>query len=163
VPQWAGAAGAVDAADLVHGGVARRVAVLPEPPKPADRELTRRGVHYQNETEDLVELLHVLGVPNVEVIANPAAGTDAEGQVLTRWCDQYRFGSIVVVSASDHSRRVRRVLRRALDGHLTKVLIRSARFSSFDPDRWWQTHDGIRTGIVELEKLLLDIARHPIP
>jgi hypothetical protein len=35
-------------------------------------------------------------------------------------------------------------------------------YSEFDPDRWWQTRDGARIGLVELQKLLLDLARHPI-
>jgi hypothetical protein len=162
VPQWTGSAGAIDAADLVHSGIASRVAVLAAPPKPAELELTRRGISYQSETADLVQLLRSLGVAQIDVIANPADGTEAEGQLLPSWCDQHQVRSLVVVSAPDHSRRVRRVLHRSLAGRPTKVVIRSARYSLFDPDRWWETRDGIRTGIVELEKLLLDIARHPI-
>jgi len=42
------------------------------------------------------------------------------------------------------------------------VRIRSARYSSFDPDRWWTTRDAVRTEIVEIQKLLLDVVRHPI-
>src|SRR5438445_9062118 len=49
VPVWAGVAGAIDAADMVHSNVAGRVAVLAEPPKPAERELTRRGASYHDE------------------------------------------------------------------------------------------------------------------
>ena len=49
-----------------------------------------------------------------------------------------------------------------MKGHPTKVTVRSARYLVFDPDRWWETHGGIRTEVEELEKLLLDILRHPI-
>jgi len=69
--------------------------------------------------------------------------------------------SIIVVSAPDHSRRVRRVLHRSFRGHQTKVRVRSSRFSGFVPEAWWRTRDGVRTEIVELQKLLLDIAVHP--
>ena len=162
VPVWAGAAGAIDAADLVHSRIAGRVAVLAEPPKPAERELTRRGVAYQDETADLAQLLRSLGIANVEVIPDPADGTHEESHVLLSWCDQRHFRSIVVVSAPDHSRRVRRALHRALRGHPTTVAVRSARYSSFDPDRWWTTRDGVRIEIVELQKLVLDVVRHPI-
>lgn len=162
VPQWAGSGGAIDAADLVHSGIASRVAVLSGPPEPAERELTRRGIPYQNETADLVHLLRSLGVAEIDVIPTPAAGTEAEGQVLSSWCEQHQFRSIIVVSAPDHSRRVRRVLHRSLPGHPRRVVIRSARYSSFDPNRWWETRDNIRITIVELQKLLLDVARHPI-
>lgn len=162
LPKWAGAGGAIDAADLFHSGIASRVAILPEPPRPAEHELTRRGVPYQDETADLVQLLRALGVPNTEVIPDAAAGTEAEGRVLFSWYQQHQFRSIVVVSAPDHSRRVRRVLHRSFAGYPTKVTIRSARYSSFDPDRWWHTREGIRIEIVELQKLLFDLARHPL-
>ena len=162
IPLWAGAAGAIDAADLVQSRIADRVAILTEPPRPAEQELSRRGVSYQDETADLVQVLHALGVTNVEVIPDPAAGTHEESHVLLSWCDQRQFRSIVVVSAPDHSRRVRRVLHRSLLGHPTRVDVRSARYSSFDPNRWWQTREGIRIEIMELQKLLLDVVRHPI-
>jgi len=162
VPRWAGGAGAIDAADLVHRGIAGRVAVLPEPPTPAERELTRRGIFYHDQTADLVQLLHTLGVAKVDVIPDPAAGTQAEAQVLLSWCDRHQFRSIVVISAPDHSRRVRRALQRAWLGHPTNVIVRSARYSPFDPNRWWETRDGIRIAIVELQKLVLDVVRHPM-
>lgn len=162
VPQWTGDAGAIDAADLIRSGIAGRVAVLPEPPKPAEGELARRGIHDRDKTTDMVRLLGLLGVSNVEVISNPAASTEAEGEVLLSWCHQHQFRIIVVVSAPDHSRRVRRVLDRSFRGHPTKILVRSARYAAFDPNEWWKTRDGIRTGIVELQKLLLDFARHPL-
>jgi hypothetical protein len=162
LPIWAGGAGAIDAADLVHSGIAGRVALLTEPSEPAEHELTRRGVFYVDENASVIQLLAALGVRNVEVIPNPAAGTEAEGDVLLSWCDQRQFRSIVVVSSPDHSRRVRRVLRRSLRNHSTKVIVRSARYSSFDPESWWTTRDGLRTEIVEVQKLLFDIVRHPI-
>ena len=163
VPAWAGAAGAIDASDLIQRGIANRVALLPEGPELAEQELARRGVSFGDQNAALVQLFRSLKVANVEVIPDPAAGTEAEGQVLLAWCEQHQFRSILVVSSPDHSRRVGRVIRRAMRGHPTKVMIRSARYSSFDPDRWWTTRDGMRTEIVELEKLLLDVVRHPIP
>jgi hypothetical protein len=162
VPVWAGVAGAIDAADLVHGRIAGRIAVLAGPPNAAEPELTRRGVAYQNETAALAQLLRSLGILNVEVIPDPADGTDEETHVLLSWCEQRHFQSIVVVSPPDHSRRVRRALHRALRGHPTTVAVRSARYSSFDPERWWTTRSGVRIEIVELQKLLLDVVRHPI-
>jgi hypothetical protein len=161
VPRWAGSAAAIDAADLVHGGIASRVAVLREPPKPADQELTRRGVPHVDENAAMVHLLGTLGVVEVEVIPDAATGTEAEGQVLASWSGKGQFRTVLVLSSPDHSRRVRRVLRRAFRGHPTKLMIRSARYSPFDPDSWWTTREGLRTEITEIQKLLLDVVRHP--
>jgi len=162
LPKWAGIAGAIDASDLVRDRIASLVAVLPEPPKPADRELARRGVPHTDENVEVVRLLHALGVANVELIPDPAAGTEDEAKVLLAWCNRRQFRSILVMSGPDHSRRVRRVLRRSLQGTATKITIRSARYSAFDPNRWWLTRDGTRTEIVELQKLVLDVLRHPL-
>jgi hypothetical protein len=49
-----------------------------------------------------------------------------------------------------------------MKGHQTTLTVCSTPYSAFDPDRWWNSRDGIRTEIVESEKLLLDIVRHPI-
>jgi hypothetical protein len=48
-----------------------------------------------------------------------------------------------------------------MKGHQAVVTVRGARYSTFDPSLWWQTRAGVRTGIVELQKLLLDVVRHP--
>ena len=155
-------AGVLEAADLVHSGIATRVAVFADPPDAVDQEFIHRGIPYEDVAARSVRQLRSLAVATTEQIPRAVAGTEDEGLILPEWCDQRQFLSVVVVSAPDHSRRLRRVLHRFMEGHRTRVAVRSAHYSGFDPDRWWQTRDGIRTEIVELEKLLLDLARHPI-
>jgi hypothetical protein len=156
-----GPAGWLQAADLVQGGISKRVAVFTEPLNEEERglkrELIRRGVPYYTK----MQLLRFLGVTDVVEIAG-ADGTEGEGLVLPQWCDEHRFESIIVVTSNHHSRRLRRVLDRAMKGRLTRVTVQSARYSGFDPDRWWKTRGGIRTEIIELQKLLLDFLLHPI-
>jgi hypothetical protein len=48
-------------------------------------------------------------------------------------------------------------------GHATRIVVRPARYADFDASGWWKTRRGIRIAIVELEKLALDLARHPVP
>jgi hypothetical protein len=139
------------------------VAVFTEPPDTlVDREFIRRGIPYEDAAARSVRQLRALGVDTIDRIPSYVTGTEDEGPALADWCDQHRFRSVVVVSTADHSRRLRRVLHRFMKGHPTKVTVRSARYLVFDPDRWWETHAGIRTEVEELEKLLLDILRHPI-
>ena len=152
----------IEAADLIHDGISTRVAVLADPHNDADRELTRRGVPFEDLTEASIRLLGALGVSDVERIPKTVAGTEEIGRVLPKWCDRRGYRSIAFVSPPDHSRRTRRMLDRSMKGRPTKVRIRAARHSTFDPDRWWHSRDGMRTGIVELEKLLLDFVSHPI-
>jgi hypothetical protein len=157
-----GGAGALEAADLVQSGVATRVAVFTDPPSGEDHEFIRRGLPYEDASARQIRQLRSLGVTDVVEIPRTDAGTEGEGQVLPPWCDQHQFRSIIFVSARDHSRRLRRVLDRVMKGHPTRVTVRPERYSSFDPDRWWETRSDIRTEIVELQKLALDVVLHPM-
>lgn len=156
-------AGVLEAADLVHDGVASRVAVFADPPDPVvDREFLRRGVPYEDAAARQVRQLRSLGVDGVEQIPRAVAGTEDEAAVLPEWCRRNGLRSVIVVTTADHSRRVGRLLRRSMEGQPTRVIVRPARYSQFDPDGWWDTRGGLRTGIVEIQKLLLDVVRHPI-
>jgi hypothetical protein len=155
-----GGAGALEAADLVQSGVSKRVGVFEDPPSGEDFEFIRRGLPYEDAGGRQVRQLKMLGVTDVVRIPK-VDGTQSEGQVLPQWSDEQHLRSIVVVATKDHSRRVQRVLDRAMKGHPTQVTVQTARYSSFDPDRWWQTRGGVRIEIVELQKLLLDFVRRP--
>jgi hypothetical protein len=157
-----GGAGALEAADLVHGGIAARVAVFSDPPSGEDFEFIRRGLPYEDAEARQIQQLRWLGVTDVVQIDRTDIGTEGEGQVLPPWCDKHEFRSIVFVVARDHSRRMRRVFNRVMKGHPTRVTVRPARYSSFDPDRWWETRGGIRTEIIEFQKLVLDLIVYAI-
>jgi hypothetical protein len=156
-----GAAGALEAANLVQSGTSKRVGVFDDPPNEVDHEFTRRGLPYDDAAARQIGQLRALGVTDVVQISR-VDGTEAEGRVLPPWCDEHHFQSIVVVANKDHTRRLQRVLDRVMKRHPTRVTVQPSRYSSFDPDRWWQTRDGVRTEIGELQKLLLDIVLHPI-
>lgn len=159
----AGGAGVLEAADLVHAGIARRVAVFAGgPPDSVEREFSRRGIPYEGSAPLKLPLLKSLGVTAIDLIPAAADGTTSEADVLPGWSTQHGFRSIVVVSNPDHSRRLRRMLRRTMKNHQIRVMIRPARHSTFDPDHWWETHTGIRIEVIEIQKLLLDVIRHPI-
>ena len=160
VPGWTGDAGALEASDLVRRGIANEVAVVLNPPDASDRELIRRNVLHAAADNWTVSLLHQLGVANVTPI-DFGNGTQAEMMSLAAWLDSHHVHSIVVVTLPDHARRVRRLLDRSLRGHGVTAIVHSTQYSDFQPDTWWRTRSGLRTGIEESEKLLLDLAGHP--
>jgi hypothetical protein len=157
-----GGAGALEAADLVKRGIATRVAVFTDPPSGEDYEFIRRGLPYEDAGARQIRQLKWLGVTDVAQIPTTEIGTHGDSEVLPLWCDQHQVRSIVVVAARDHSRRLRLVLDRVMKGHPIRVTVQPSRYSNFDPDRWWDTRDGIRTEIVELQKLVLETVLHPI-
>jgi hypothetical protein len=157
------AAGLLEAADLVRGGIASRVAVFADSPNAVYREFIRRGIPYEDRAARSARQLRSLGVTVIEEIPKiGGTGTEAEGRVLLGWCEQHGFRSVVVVSSRDHSRRLHRLMARAMEGRSTRVTVRAARHSTFDPEGWWKTRDGVRTEIIELQKLFLDVVLHPL-
>jgi len=162
VSAYSGGAGVLEAADLMRKGIATQVAVFTSPPSVEGYEFSRRGLPYEDSAARQIRQLRLLGVTDVVQIPATDAGTEGEGEVLATWCDQHQFRSIVFVAARDHSRRLRRVLDRLMNGHPTRATVRPARYSSFDPDRWWETRDGVRTEIIELQKLLFEAVLHPM-
>jgi uncharacterized SAM-binding protein YcdF (DUF218 family) len=156
-----GGAGVLEAADLVQSGIATRVAVFTDTPSREDYEFIQRGFPYEDASTRQIRQLKSLGVTDIAQIRRTEAGTEGSAQALPPWCDQHQFRSILFVAARDHSRRSQRVLDRAMKGHPTRVTVQPTRYSNFDPDRWWKTHDGVRTEIVELQKLVLDLILHP--
>jgi hypothetical protein len=157
-----GGAGALEAADLARSGIAKQVAVFTDPPSGEDWEFIRRGLPYEDESARQIRQLRSLGVTDILQISRFEPGTEGEGQVLPAWCDQHDFQAVVFVSARDHSRRTQRVLDRVMRTHATRVTVRPAHYSSFDPNRWWETRTGVRTEIIELQKLLFDFVLHPM-
>jgi hypothetical protein len=158
-----GGVGVLEAADLVQSGISKRVAVFTDPPSLEDHEFIRRGLPYENAGANQIRQLRSLGVTDVVRISTIEGGsTEGEGQALPSWCDEHQLQSVVFVADKDHSRRARRVLDRVMKGHSTRVTVQSARYSNFDPDRWWETRRGVRAEIVGIQKLLLDVVLHPM-
>lgn len=153
--------GVFEASELVHAGIAERVGLFASSPTAMRTELQRRGLPQFDLYLYSVELLHALGISQIEVIP-PVVGTNDEGEVLRRWCAAQKIRSLIFVSVADHSRRTRRVLGRALTGTGISVTVRWARYSQFDPDTWWQSRNGQRVEIIESQKLLVDFLRHPL-
>jgi hypothetical protein len=157
----ANGAGILEASDLVQRGISKRVAFFADPLDAADLEFQRRGLPNEDEASNVVRLFGALGVHDVEEIPVTVNGSEDEARILPDWADHNRVRSIVLVTSRDHSRRLTRAMRRAVQGRPIVVRVRSAQLSAFDPDRWWQSRRGLRIGLVELEKLALDVVRHP--
>jgi hypothetical protein len=156
-----GSAGALETADLVQSGVSKRAAVFIDPPSEEDDEFTRRGLPHEGDAARQIRDLKLLGVTDI-VRISPVDGTEQEVEALPAWCDEHQLKTVLFVAHTDHTRRLRRVLDRIMKGHATRVMVKPVRYTNFDPDRWWETRGGLRTEIVELQKLLFEIVLHPM-
>jgi hypothetical protein len=153
-------AGALELADLFHEHVVDRVGYLVPRVSRSDAEMSRRGVRMTDSTDILTRL----GVPSnlIVPIAAGEGGTNDGSKALAAWCTTHQIRRLIVVTSPDHSRRVRRTLSRSFGRERPTILIRSSRFSEFRPDTWWQSRPTLRTGLMELEHLVLDFVQHPL-
>jgi hypothetical protein len=153
--------GVLEAADLVKAGMASRVALFADPPDRIDLEFERRNIPYHDAAAASRLELQSLGVAQVEVIPRPVTGTEDEAAQLPAWCVGQGYRTVIFVGNIDHTRRTQRELVRSTKGTALKVIVRGSRYSQFDPDRWWESRGGVRVFTVEMQKLLLDVLRHP--
>lgn len=156
-----GMAGVLEAVDLVHDGLGREVGVFAGTRDPLTDEYRRRGIPYEDNADRLIRYLKAGGVPKAARIPHTVAGTEDQGPALARWCTERQLNAVIVVTTTDHSRRLRRVLRRALRDQPTRVMVRASRYSPFNPEEWWRFRSGLRIQAEETQKLILDLLRHP--
>lgn len=156
----AGSGGVLEAADIVRSGAARRVAIFAPPPGAVELELGRRGLQVEDLSARHARHLRALGVDET-IELPPVTGTEEQGDVLPSWCESEGVRSLVFVTSWHHSRRVARVLERAFRESPIAVHVRISRLSDVDPDAWWRSREGARVWIIETQKLLWDVMRHP--
>lgn len=162
VPRSAGDYVLLDAIDLVSDRKARRVALFTLPPDAAQREVERRGYGVDSAPTRRKHLLRAGGVADGQMvhIPTPVGGTADEIRQLARWCRENRVRSILLLGTPDHTRRAHRILARELAPG-TKGIVRPTRLGRFTADGWWTTREGLRIGLFETQKLLLDVIAHP--
>lgn len=161
ISQDADGAGVLTAVDLVERGVSTRVAVFSDPPDAVDQEFLRRGVPYYNLAAVSQMQLRSLGVLNAEQIPRTALGTEDAAYKLVEWCRINGLKRVIFVVHTDHSRRARRLLDRAAAGMDLQLFVAPSKYSDFDPQTWWRERGSIRIQMIESQKLLFDVLRHP--
>jgi len=155
-----GAAGALTIADLHRTQPNAAVAVLVPKATSVDAEVERRGIVLPNLT---MEMLTQLGIPRDPIVRIPAGegGTIETTSALGEWGRRNPGKRVLVVVGPSHGRRYRRALRRVWpEGHPAPFVVTTS-YGLFRAEDWWHSRTTVREGLVELEKLALDYARHP--
>jgi hypothetical protein len=156
-----GGAGVLAISDLHRSQPRAAVGVLVPAGTGVDRELHRRGIVLPNLT---LEMFAQLGIPPDAIIRIPAGegGTTETTAAIADWGRRNPGKRVLVVVGPSHGRRFRRALRRAWadDRERTPIVVTTP-YAMFRADDWWQSRTTLREGLVELEKLALDYARHP--
>jgi hypothetical protein len=111
---------------------------------------------YTNWAELGAATLIRLGVDTNTIEALPAARvtrdrTYASAVALHTWLHRHHIdtASLNIMTMADHSRRTRLLFRKAL-GREYQVGIISIENQDYDPNRWWQSSEGVRTVVGEM-------------
>jgi hypothetical protein len=156
-----GGAGVLAISDLHRSQPRATVGILVPAGTGVDRELHRRGIVLPNLT---LEMFAQLGIPKEAIIRIPAGegGTTETTAAIGEWGRRNPGKRVLVVVGPSHGRRFRRALRRVWpDDRQPAPIVVTTPYSMFRADSWWQSRTTLREGLVELEKLALDYARHP--
>jgi uncharacterized SAM-binding protein YcdF (DUF218 family) len=145
----------LEAADLLHAGVAPRVVVTRERRRRAETLLATRGVRLPAPDAIAVDALVGLGVPRqaIVVLRRRATSTTTEARTIARWACSHRLRTLVVVTSKSHSRRARLIVGQAL-GPRVRLAMRPSRYDAFSPARWFRVRRDAKLVLREWEKLV---------
>lgn len=154
----------LEAADLAREFAEARVMVFLSDPGPVVAEFARRGVQFPSESARQRELLGMLGVSPDRVIMQPATegGTVGEVAALADWRGRHAGSRVVVLASWHHSARARRIIRRAFAGDGARPAVRIPALERQRAADWWRSRSSQRAALVELQKLAIDVFRHPL-
>ncbi len=155
-----GPAGALALSDLFHASSGVTLGVLKRDPIPAEAELTKRGATLP---DPALNALAQLGVPRdaIVVINAGEGGTTESTAALADWARSHPEKRIVVVVGASHGRRYRRALLRVWPASAPRPVVVTSPYGGFHAGDWWQSRETLREGLMEFEKLAVDVAAHP--
>jgi uncharacterized SAM-binding protein YcdF (DUF218 family) len=106
---------------------------------------------------DLMEHdLESFGVPAASIVKLPhrAENTREEALEAARLIHARGWKRVIVITSNYHARRARFIFGRVLPSSVT-LRVSGARDSEFDPSRWWETRQGTKLFLSELEGYLV--------
>ena len=157
------AAAWLEAADSAREFPQARVAIFEADPPSIEQEFARRGASFPFSAALEKDTLVSLGIAPGRIVLLPSGegGTNAELGALKAWLAAHPVSAPVVITAWHHSARARRILRREFPEPAGRPAVRVSRFERDLPAGWWRERSALREGLIEMQKLGLDVVRHP--
>jgi uncharacterized SAM-binding protein YcdF (DUF218 family) len=145
----------IEAAELYRAGYAPLVLLTRETRQPGEQSLIDRGI-IEGTEERRRAVLVALGVPPdaTGIIDGFAGSTADEARLFAGWVQQHPIRSVMIVTSPYHTYRSQVTFQRALERLDVRVLVRPSRLGRFRADRWWQSRDTLRDGVLELQRLI---------
>ena len=126
------------AADLYKRGLAPVVLVAETEISPAAQMQLMPA-----DVEVSAAILRKLGLPDsaVQKFGGAVTSTRDEAQAVRRWLEQHPAERIIIPTDPFHTRRVRYVFERELDGLPVRIIVASIPSKRYDPLQWWKSEE----------------------
>ncbi len=152
----------LEAADLYHSGLSRRIFLGREVLPDGYDVLTSKGVDYPETYQLLSDMLVALKVPQSALILGKGFvdSTMDEALAVRKIVKERGFRSILIVTSPTHTRRAFMAFRKAFRGMKVKITIVPSSYSGFNPTKWWKRERYAQEVLVEYLKLLYYFVRY---
>ncbi|MGE0864221.1 MAG: YdcF family protein [Vicinamibacterales bacterium] len=145
----------LEAVDLYHEGWAPRMLLMRQIADEGEAELRRRGIVFQREIDQQVEVLTRLGVPLSAIETLPEQNsTRDEADALRAVVVANHWTRVIVVTSKQHTRRARLVMKRRLADTNAQAILRASRYDKSDVDQWWRNRSTVRFTLFETQRLI---------
>lgn len=145
----------LEAVELYNAGWAPTVTLMQQIADNGEVDLMKRGVPYNREVDEQIEVMGRLGVPRSAIVVMEQANSTAdEATALRDIATRRQWKRVIIVTSKQHTRRARLVMRRRLAGTGVEIVVRSSRLDAADVDRWWQNRSTLRFTLFETQRLL---------
>lgn len=145
----------LEAVDLYHEGWAPRILLMRQIADEGEAELRRRGIVFQREIDQQVEVLTRLGVPlsAIEILPEQNSTRD-EADALRGEVVANHWTRVIVVTSKQHTRRAKLVMNRRLADTNAQAMLRASRYDKSDVDGWWRNRSTLRFTLFETQRLI---------
>lgn len=150
-----GVARTLEAVRLYQDGYAPRIILTHQFLPQGYEALARLGITVPEERDIQWMILKAMRVPATVVlqVSERADSTESEMIYLTRFLEERRIRSVILVTNRSHSTRARKILAKASGGRIM-IVSRPTRYDTFDPGGWWRSRIDAKEVLAEYEKLL---------
>lgn len=101
-----------------------------------------------------------LGIPPDALLSEPDSTSTAEqARFLRPLLEPRGIRRAIIVTSSYHTRRTRRLFRRAFAGSGIDLRVYPVQRDVFNPDGWWMRERDVETLVIEYIKLALSVVR----
>ncbi|MDE2485447.1 MAG: YdcF family protein [candidate division NC10 bacterium] len=150
-----GVARTLEAVRLYQDGYAPRIILTHQLLPKGYEALARLGITVPEERDIQWMVLKAMRIPVGVVlqVSKRADSTASEMVYLTRFLEEHRIRSVILVTNRSHSARARKILARASGGRIA-IISRPTRYDTFDSEGWWRSRADAKEVLLEYGKLL---------